>query len=73
MTLNNWMMVERYPNLNEEVGNSISGCEISSLLEKKTCQVINCLLCFGVDLLAICLKKEKEKEKKLEFKFSAVP
>ena len=28
------MMVERYPNLKEEVGGSKIGCEISSLLDK---------------------------------------
>ena len=33
-TLNYWM-VERYPNLKEEVGSSIPGCEISSLLDIK--------------------------------------
>jgi hypothetical protein len=38
MTLNFWMMVERYPNLKEEVGGSILGCEISSLLGKKNLQ-----------------------------------
>ena len=31
MTLNYWMMVERYPNLKEEVGGSNPGYEISSL------------------------------------------
>jgi hypothetical protein len=52
------MMVERYPNLKKEVGSS----EISSLLDRITCQVVvNYLLCFGVDMLAFCLKKEKEK------------
>ena len=34
MTLNYWMMVERYPNLKEEVGGLILGREISSLLDK---------------------------------------
>ena len=34
MTLNYWMMEERYPNLKEEVGGLIPGCEISSLLDK---------------------------------------
>jgi hypothetical protein len=29
------MMVERYPNLKEEVGNSIPSCEISSPLDRK--------------------------------------
>jgi hypothetical protein len=35
MTLNYWMTVERYPTLKKEVGSSIPGCEISSLLDKK--------------------------------------
>ena len=34
-TVNYWMRVERYPNLNEEVDGSIPGCEISSALDKK--------------------------------------
>ena len=34
-TLNYWMMVERYPNIKEEVGGSIPGCEIASLLDMK--------------------------------------
>ena len=37
---------------------------ISSLLNKITCQVINCLLCFGIDVSAYWLKKEEEKDKK---------
>ena len=35
MTLSYQMMLERYPNLKEEVGGSIVGCEISSLLDGK--------------------------------------
>ena len=35
MTLNYCMMVERYPILEEEVGGSIPGCEISSQLDKE--------------------------------------
>ena len=31
MTSNYWMMVGRYPTLEEEVGDSIPDCEISSL------------------------------------------
>ena len=50
MTLNSWMMVERYPNLKEEVGGLIPDYEISSLLDRVTCQVVICLLCFGVGL-----------------------
>ena len=33
-TLNDWMMVEKYPNLKEEVGGWVPGYEISSLLDK---------------------------------------
>jgi hypothetical protein len=29
------MMVERYPNIKEEFGSSIPGCEISSILDGK--------------------------------------
>jgi hypothetical protein len=64
MTLNHWMMVERYPNLKEEVGGSIPRCEISSLLDGKTCQVINCLLCFGASMSGFCLKKKKKEKEK---------
>ena len=35
MTLNYWMMVERYLNLKDEVGGLIPDCEISSLLDIK--------------------------------------
>ena len=35
MTLNDWMMVESYPNLKEEVDGSIPSCEISFLLDGK--------------------------------------
>jgi hypothetical protein len=48
MTLNYRIMVERNPNLKEEVGSLIPGCEISSLPDGKICQVVNCLMCFGV-------------------------
>ena len=34
MTLNYWKMVKRYHDLKEEVGGSIPGCEISSLLDR---------------------------------------
>src|ERR1700737_1792034 len=58
------LMVEGYPNLKEEVGGSNPGCEISSLFDGKTCQVVNCLLCFGAGLSAFCLKiKNKNKMK----------
>jgi hypothetical protein len=59
MTLKYWMMVERYPNLKEEVGGSIPSDEISSLPDKKNCKVANCLMCFGARMSAICLPKKK--------------
>jgi len=40
------MIVERYPNPKDEVGGSIPGCEIVSLLERKTLrggQVLPCV------------------------------
>ena len=33
-TLNYWMMVGRYPNLQEDIGGSLPNYEISSLLDK---------------------------------------
>ena len=54
-------MVERFPNLKEEGDGSIPGYEIFSLLDRKPCQVVNCLLCFGPGLSTFCLK-EKEKQ-----------
>ena len=61
-TLNYWMMVERYPNPKEEVGGSIPGCEIS------TCQVANCLVCFGASLSVLCLKKNEKKKLSLRIR-----
>ena len=57
MILNYRMMVEGYPNLKEEVGSLIPGCEISSLLEIFFCQFVDWLMRFGVGLTASCLKK----------------
>ena len=37
----------------------VPGCEISSLLDKKICERISCLLCFGVGMSAFCLTKQK--------------
>jgi hypothetical protein len=64
MTLNYWMMVERYSNLKEEVVHSIPGCEISSLHDGKLARwskVVYCLLCFGAGLSAFWLKTEKKR------------
>ena len=47
------------PNLEEEVGGSIIGCEISSLPNIEIYHVVNCLMCFGVCLSAFCLQKKK--------------
>ena len=41
----------------EEVGSSIPGCEISSLIDRKTCQVVSCLLYFDADLSTFGKKK----------------
>ena len=45
-TLNYWKMVERYPNLKEEVGGSIPEYEISSPLDRKlaTWSTVSCAL-----------------------------
>jgi hypothetical protein len=39
--------------------------KISSLLDRVTCQVVNCLIYFGVGMSAFCLKKRKEKKRKV--------
>ena len=57
-TLNYQMMMERYPNLKEEVGSSTPGCEISARLDRKTCQVVSCLLCFDASLSTFYLKSK---------------
>ena len=62
------MMVDIYPNLKEEVGGSIPDYEISSLLDEKACQVVNCLLCFGAGMLAFYLKNCIYKKKNLLIK-----
>ena len=33
-----------------------------NLLDKKTCKVVNCPLCFGVGMSTFCLKKERRKK-----------
>ena len=61
-TLNYWMMVERYPNLKEEVGSLIPSFEISSLLDK--------------DLALACwpsVKKEKEKDLGTQYSYRHYP
>ena len=53
-TLNYRIMVERYPNLQDEVGGSLLGCEISSLLDKNLSggQLPPVLWCWHVGLLS---------------------
>ena len=60
-TVNYWMTVERHQNLKEEVGDSIPGCEISSLLDRIACQAVNYLKCFDVGLSAFRLKKKEKR------------
>ena len=57
-------MMERCPNLKEEVGGSIPGCEISSLLDKNFPggQLPHVLRHWHVDLLS--QKKRQKKTKK---------
>ena len=65
MILNYRRMMERYPNLKEEVSNLNPGCEISSLPDEKTCQVVNysCAWRWPIGLLSQDKKKEKKKKK----------
>ena len=53
-TFNHWMMVERYPNLKEEVGGSNPGYEISSLHGKKPTRwsIVSCALALACRLLS---------------------
>jgi hypothetical protein len=73
MTLNHLMMVERYPNLNKEVGRLIRNCEIFSLLDRKNLsggQLPPVLRRWHVSLLSPPphppKKRKKEKRKKFE-------
>ena len=51
------IIMTREENFKEEVDSLILGCEISSLPHGKTCQVVNCLMCFGTGLSAFCFNK----------------
>ena len=61
------MMVERYPNLKEEVGGSILDCEISRLLDKKLTRwsTASCALALTCRP-SKKFKKRKEKKEKEE-------
>ena len=63
MTLHYWMMVERYPNLNDEVRGSIPSYEISSLLDEKLARwsIVSCALALACR--PSVSKKEKKKKK----------
>jgi hypothetical protein len=59
------MMVERYPNLKEEVGSLIPGCEISFLLDEKLARWLTTSCAFALACRpSVSKKKEKEKKKK---------
>jgi hypothetical protein len=57
------MMVERYPNLKEEVGGLNPGCEISSLSDEilATWSIASCALALACRLFVSQKKRKKEK------------
>ena len=57
------MMVEKYLNLKEEVGGSIPGCEILSLLDQKLARLSTASCALALACEPSVFKKEKEKEK----------
>ena len=63
-TLKYQMMAERYPNLKEEVGGSIPGCEISSLIDGKLARwsTASCALALTCQP-SISKRKRKRKRK----------
>ena len=66
MTLNYWMMEERYPNLKEEAGGLIPGCEISSLLDIILARwsIASCALTLACWAFVSRKKERKEKKRK---------
>ena len=60
-TLNYQMMVERYPNLKEEVGGSNSGQKISSLLDGKLAKWSSVSCALALAYWPSVSKKEKKK------------
>ena len=70
MTPNYWMMVERYPNLKEEVGGSNSDYEFSSLLDGKKIDKWSTASCALA--LACRASVSKSKEKKLGYLISHI-
>ena len=65
-------MMEGYPYLKEEVGGSIPGCKVSSLLDKNLSsgQLPPMLWRWHVDLLS--QKKEKKREEKVSMPHSVL-
>jgi hypothetical protein len=53
-------MVERYPNLKEEVGGLVLGCEISSLLHRKLVTWSTVLCVLVVTCRSFVSKKKKK-------------
>jgi hypothetical protein len=64
MTLNSQMMVEKYPNLKEEVGGSIPDCEISSLYDGKVAKWSPASYALALAYQS-SVSKEKEGKKRL--------
>jgi hypothetical protein len=64
MTLNYWMMMERYPNLKEVVGGLISSYEIFSLLDK----VLAMWSTASCALALACLSSVSKGERKMKGK-----
>ena len=56
-------MVERYPNLKEEVGGSIPNSEISSLLDKKLARWSTASYALALACRPFVSKKKKKKKK----------
>ena len=64
-SLNYLMMVERYPNLKEEVGGSIPNCEISSLLDRKLARWSSASYALALACRPSGFFKKKNKKKQL--------
>ena len=72
MTLNYWMMVERYPTLKMRLTVQFRLWNLLSTWHR-TCQLANCLLCFDVGLSAFCLKKKEKKTPDFEKIIKEIP
>ena len=63
-TLNYWMMLEGCPNFMEEVGGSMSGCEISSLLDINLARWSTTPCALALAYWGVMSQEGKEKESK---------